>query len=138
MTRKIYYFPATKRRTNMTTLNPTRRARAVLGAWLFAGLLLMTVGSRPASSQPNSHAANEIETWNRIMFEAAQSAGTAPFIMTRVAAIVQSAVYDAVNGIEGRYAPMHVTPAAEPGASRRAAAVVAAYTTLMSIYPSQK
>jgi len=58
--------------------------------------------------------------------------------MTRVAAIVQSAVYDAVNGIEGRYAPMHVTPAAEPGASRRAAAVVAAYTTLVSIYPSQK
>jgi hypothetical protein len=72
------------------------------------------------------------------MLEAARSAGTAPFAMTRVGAIVQSAVYDAVNGIEGRYAPIHVPPAAEPGASQRAAVVLAAYTTLVSIYPSQK
>src|SRR5215471_11493655 len=120
------------------TLNPTRRARVVLGTWLFAGLLLTTVGSTPASSEPKNKAENEIETWNRIMFEAAQSAATAPFIMTRMAAIVQSAVYDAVNGIEGRYAPVHVTPAAEPGASQRAAAVLAAYTTLVNLYPSQK
>jgi len=122
----------------MTILNPTCRGRVVIGAWLFAGLVLTILGSTPAFSQPNTNAANEIETWNRIMFEAAQSAGTAPFIMTRVAAIVQSAVYDAVNGIEERYAPLHVTPAAEPGASQRAAVVLAAYTTLVSMYPSQK
>jgi hypothetical protein len=121
----------------MTTFNPTHRVRVVL-AWVFAGALLTTVGSTPAYSQPNANNDNEIETWNRIMLEAGQSAATAPFIMTRVAAIVQSAVYDAVNGIERRYAPIHVAPAAEPGASQRAAVVLAAYTTLVSIYPSQK
>ena len=41
------------------------------------------------------------------------------------AALVQAAVFDAVNGINPRYTPIRVTPAAAPGASRRAAAVQA-------------
>jgi hypothetical protein len=122
----------------MMILNPTCRGRVAIGTWLLAGLLSTTIGSTPAFSQPNTKPADEIENWDAIMLEAARLAGTAPFAVTRVAAIVQSAVYDAVNGIEGRYAPIHVTPAAEPGASQRAAVVLAAYTTLVSIYPSQK
>jgi hypothetical protein len=47
-------------------------------------------------------------------------------------------VFDAVNGIERRYAPIHVGPNADPGASRRAAAVQTAYATLVKIYPAQK
>jgi hypothetical protein len=82
--------------------------------------------------------ADQISNWNTIMFRAAQTAGTTPLVMTRVAAIVQGAVFDAVNGIERRYTPLHVDPAAAPGASKRAAAVLAAYTTLVSIYPTQK
>ena len=58
--------------------------------------------------------------------------------MTRVAAIVQASVFDAVNGIERRYTPIHVAPAAPHGASRRAAAVQAAYANLVRLYPSQK
>jgi hypothetical protein len=81
---------------------------------------------------------DEISNWNNIMFRAAQTAGTSPLVMTRVAAIVQVAVFDAVNGIERRYTPLHVEPAAAPGASRRAAAVLAAYTTLLNVYPAQK
>jgi hypothetical protein len=81
---------------------------------------------------------DEITDWNATMFKAAQVSGTSPFLMTRVAAIVQTAVFDAVNGIERRHTPFHVTPAAAPGASRRAAAVLAAYTTLVSLHPSQK
>jgi hypothetical protein len=46
-------------------------------------------------------------------------------------------VFDAINGIERRYTPVHVEPAAEPGASRRAAAVQAAYAVLIRLYPSQ-
>jgi hypothetical protein len=72
------------------------------------------------------------------MFRAAQTAATTPLVMTRVAAIVQGAVFDAVNGIERRYTPLHVDPAAAPGASKRAAAILAAYTTLVSLYPTQK
>jgi hypothetical protein len=81
---------------------------------------------------------DEIARWNKVMFQAAQTAGTSPFVMTRVAAIVQVAVFDAVNGIDRRYTPVHVPPAAEPGASQHAAVILAAYTTLVSLYPSQK
>ena len=50
---------------------------------------------------------------------------------------MQSAVFDAVNGIENRYTPVHVDASAPPGASQRAAAVQAAYAALVAIYPAQ-
>ena len=53
--------------------------------------------------------------------------------MTRVGAIISASVFDAVNGIERRYTSIHVEPAAERGASRRAAAVQAAYAALVNI-----
>ncbi len=83
--------------------------------------------------------ADEVTDWNKIMFEAALvPPATSPIVMTRVAAIVQASVFDAVNGIERRYTPVHVDPAAPPGASRRAAAVQAAYAALVRLYPAQK
>src|SRR5688572_13103003 len=112
-----------------------------IGATSVAVLALGLVTSGPAFSQENAQQnikASEIVEWNKIMFQAAQTAATAPFVMTRVAAIVQVAVFDAVNGIDRRYTPMLVEPAAAPGASRRAAAVAAAYTTLVNLYPAQK
>jgi hypothetical protein len=50
---------------------------------------------------------------------------------------VEAAVFDAVNGIEQRYTPINVVPAAPAGASQRAAAVQAAYATLVRLFPSQ-
>ena len=58
--------------------------------------------------------------------------------MTRISAIVQAAVFDAVNGIDRRYSPIHVAPAGPAGASRRAAAVQAAYVALLKLYPTQQ
>ena len=82
--------------------------------------------------------ADEVTDWNRIMFQAALvPPATSPLVMGRVAAIVQAAVFDAVNGIERRFTPIHVEPAAPRGASRRAAAVQAAYGTLVKLYPGQ-
>src|SRR5580765_360026 len=83
--------------------------------------------------------ADEVADWNRNLFEAARlnSPPTSPLIMTRNTALVQAAVFDAINGIERRYTPVHVEPAAEPGSSRRAAAVQAAYAVLVRLYPSQ-
>jgi len=46
-------------------------------------------------------------------------------VSTRVTAIVEAAVFDAVNGIERRYTPIHVDFAAPAGASKRAAAIQA-------------
>jgi membrane-associated phospholipid phosphatase len=102
----------------------------VLGFLLVAWASLLTTAAR----------ADEVTDWNRIMFAAALQAvpPTSPLVMGRNAAIVQASVFDAVNGIERRYSAIHVQPAAPPGASRRAAAVQAAYASLVRLYPSQQ
>jgi len=82
--------------------------------------------------------ADEVTDWNRIMLNAFLVAPVpAAPLVPRSAAIVQASVFDAVNGIEGRFTPIHVTPAASPGASARAAAVQAAYASLVHLFPVQ-
>jgi hypothetical protein len=83
--------------------------------------------------------ADEVTDWNQIMFRAANVPPvTSPLIMSRVAAIVHAAIFDAVNGIERRYTPYHVEPNAQKKSSARAAAIQAAYATLVKLYPNQK
>jgi len=82
-----------------------------------------------------ARAADEVTDWNKIMLEAERAAGFGGVVATRYSAIVSSAVYDAVNGIERRYDPIHVEPNAAPGASVRAAAVQAAYAALVQTFP---
>jgi hypothetical protein len=78
--------------------------------------------------------ADEVTDWNQTLLRSALVAGTSPVQMTRTVALVQAAVFDAVNGIDRRYTPIHVTPAAPDGASRRAAAVQAAYVMIGKHY----
>ena len=85
----------------------------------------------------NSHA-DEVTFWNRVLFEAAKVANTTPVPMSRFSAIVHAAMYDAYNGIERRYTPIFVQPAAPAGASARVAVVQAAYVSLGKIYPTQQ
>src|SRR6267142_4136750 len=92
---------------------------------------LSLVGVRPA-------AADVVTDWNQITLNAIKTAGTSPAATPRVLAIVQASVFDAVNGIERRYTPYHVDFDAPRGASRRAAAIQAAYATLVKLFPSQK
>src|SRR5882762_6072962 len=82
--------------------------------------------------------ADDITDWNQHMLRATTIAGTSPLVTTRVAAIVQASVFDAVNGIDRKYAAVHVAPGAPAGASRRAAAVQAAYTAVVALFPAQK
>lgn len=85
-----------------------------------------------------ARAADEVTQWNQFMLDAFVTGNVVGLGVTRHAAIVHSAVYDAVNGIERRFTPIHVPPAAPPGASARAAAVQAAYETLVKLVPGQK
>ncbi len=78
--------------------------------------------------------ADDVTDWNAQMLRAALIAGTSPTSTTRVAAMVQAAMFDAVNGINPRYTHIYVAPAAPGGASRRAAAVQAAYAMLSKLY----
>jgi len=95
----------------------------------FSCLLLATGGALIS--------ANEVTDWNQIMLAATITPPATPGpTSARGTAIVQAAVFDAVNGIERRYTPIHVPPAAPHGASKRAAAVQAAYASLVRLYPA--
>ena len=81
--------------------------------------------------------ADEVTDWHEHMLGTLITAGTNPIVSTRDAALVSSAVFDAVNGIERRYEPIHVSADAPRGASKRAAAVQAAYVILVTRYSGQ-
>jgi len=78
--------------------------------------------------------ADEVTDWNQTLFRSIIIAGTSPLNTSRVGALVQAAVFDAVNGIDRKYTPIHVAPNAAAGASRRAAAVQAAYVMIGKHY----
>jgi membrane-associated phospholipid phosphatase len=106
-------------------------------SWFKSGLTLLALVTLCLAA-PERAAADVVTDWNQIAQNAVRNANTAPAATPRVMAIVQAAVFDAVNGIEHRYAPYHVDFDAPRGASRRAAAIQAAYATLVKLFPSQK
>jgi PAP2 superfamily len=75
--------------------------------------------------------------WIGIMNDATIAAKTNPLVTTRVVALVSASVFDAVNGIEPRFQPLHVKPNAPRNASQRAAAIQAAYVILNDLFPTQ-
>jgi len=94
-----------------------------------------------ALATPSVASADVVTDWNRTMVDALYVAHTAPQPATRVGAIVQASVFDAVNGISRRYTQFHpeVLDATAPhGASAGAAGASAAYTALVAIFPAQK
>ena len=86
----------------------------------------------------DSARADVVTDWNQRAQQALMTASLTALPSSRILAMVQVAVFDAVNGIERRFTPIHVYAAAPPGASRRAAAVQAAYAVLVTLFPSQK
>lgn len=75
--------------------------------------------------------------WINIMNATVLADGTSPFRTSRVSAMVSASVFDAVNGIDPRFQPLHVVPIAPDGASQRAAAIQAAFAILAHAYPAQ-
>ncbi len=76
--------------------------------------------------------------WNQVLLDAIRTDRTAPPIASRDMAIVHTAIFDAVNSIDRQYAPYATSVVVHPRASKEAAAVSAAYETLISIFPAQK
>ena len=81
---------------------------------------------------------DETLVWNEVMLDAILASTLGNPQTIRMAATVNSAMFDAQNGI-GRqeYRPIFVTDRAPRGTHRRAALVQAAYVTLKSFYPEQ-
>src|SRR5262245_11583800 len=81
---------------------------------------------------------DQVLEWNQIFVETLIATNTAAASNTRLGAIVHTAIFDAYNGIEKRYASIFVHNEAPNGASRRAAVIAAAYTALIGLFPSRK
>jgi hypothetical protein len=90
-----------------------------------------------AGTASTQASADEVTKWTQIMLTANHTAGASAPVASRNAAIVEGSIFDAVNGVKGLYTPLHVEPAAPEGTSERAAAVQAAYVSLMHLYPAQ-
>lgn len=114
-------------------------ARQGIGATARSVALLLVVAVFVASPLPVSAATPDpVLEWIGVMNHTVLTAGTAPNVTGRVVALVSASVFDAVNGIDPRFRPLHVGPNAPHNASQRAAAVQAAYAILMHLYGAQQ
>ncbi len=80
--------------------------------------------------------ADPVLDWNAIAVDTAITNGQNPFAQARYAAIVQLAVFEAVNAITGDYRPYIGSIDAPHGASADAAAIEAAYRVLITYFPA--
>jgi hypothetical protein len=114
----------------MSSTTTTTRRRRLLhhlsGATVLVGVLL---------SAATAHADDIVLRWNEIAARTATS--TSPFNQARIGAIVQLAVFEAVNAITGDYEP-YLSPAtvAPNGADVDAAVVAAAHRALTTYFPA--
>ena len=110
--------------------HPTRvhRTRAFKRFTIAAALCLVLT--------PVAARADVVLDWNVIAVNSAVQTGQNPFAQARAAAIVQLAVFTAVNAITGEYEPYIDPGTAQPGASAEAAAVAAAYRVLSTFFGS--
>jgi hypothetical protein len=126
-----------------------RKTTLTTAALAIAAVILANLASAGSAPTFNSHSGAFVATravagtdvvtdWNRTMIAGLEAANPPPPMASRIGAIVQTSVFDAVNGIERRYTSIHVDPAAPRGASRAAAVAGAAYTALVALLPAQK
>src|SRR5215471_833764 len=80
--------------------------------------------------------ADVVLDWNAIAVDTFNANGANPFAQARYGAIVQLAVFEAVNSITGEYHPYLGIINAPQGASAEAAAIQAAYDVLINYFPN--
>jgi membrane-associated phospholipid phosphatase len=118
------------------------------GIAVFAAVAASIAAGSPGSGArvlqaPEQHP-DQVLDWNQIFVETLRSTNTPNSSSQRLGAIVHTAIFDAYNGIERRYTPLFVQNVdgdgeslVPPGASRRAAVIAAAYTALVSLFPTR-
>lgn len=79
--------------------------------------------------------ADVVLDWNAIAINTTGAGGDNPFQQARHMAIVQLAVFEAVNAIQGDYEPYIGGITAPPGASAEAATIQGAYRVLVTYFP---
>jgi hypothetical protein len=111
--------------------------KALIKAVAMVGIAFV-VSASVAKAQESAASPNLVLEWNQIFIDSLIVTNTAGAVSERLGAIVHTAIFDAYNGIERRYTPVFVQDEAPRGASRRAAVIAAAHTTLVSLFPSRQ
>jgi hypothetical protein len=124
------------------------RMRKKIAAVLLAGAFALYVPSAASALAPQAQRAGAVTTesadvvteWNSHAQTAIiTTAGQGPTVAYLHLALVQGAVYDAVNAIEGGYEPYLGAPAtADPDDSAPAAVATAAHDVLVALFPLQQ
>jgi hypothetical protein len=102
------------------------------GASLPGAALAAPRSARQLSLLTSATSTDKVIEWTRIL----RPLGPNPFILSRNAAMMHLAIFEAVNSIVGTYHPYLGTIVAPAGASPEAAAVAAAHHTLVNLYPA--
>jgi hypothetical protein len=105
-----------------------------VGSWLTAGASPPGVGT---ASGDAGAIVDETLVWNQVMLDAIVASTLGNPQTMRMAATLNTAMFDAQTGVSQAYTPIFVTQTAPPGNHRRAAVVQAAYITLKAFYPEQ-
>ena len=124
------------------------RASFFAGFAVVAGVAASIAVGSPGSGvrvlQATEQHPDQVLEWNQIFVETLRSTNTPNSSSQRLGAIVHTAIFDAYNGIERRYTPILVQNIeadgerlVPSGASRRAAVIAAAYTALVSLFPTR-
>jgi hypothetical protein len=97
------------------------------------------ISSKRPMTEQSAQANDAITEWNlqAVTLTLLPASALAPVQQTRVMAIVQVAVHDAVNGITGEYATYLSPRPAPENASAEAASIAAAHHALRSLFDSQ-
>src|SRR5438093_491512 len=106
---------------------------------LLHALIVLSV-ALAALASPRDIRADVVTDWNEITLatQASIPGGIRTPPAARALAMVHLAIFDSVNAIDRRFTPYLVESLADPGASPEAAAVAAAHTVLVALYPSRQ
>jgi hypothetical protein len=106
--------------------------------FLRSGGLVVAAALFIALGAPGVAHGDAVTDWNANATTAILAGGPTSHASTLSSAMVQGAVYDAVNAIDGGYQPYLAKPAANPWDSKDAAVATAAYRVLAAVVPSSQ
>ena len=113
------------------------KSNALIKSVLIGSIAVLACSSVVSAQDSDPHP-NQVLEWNQIFVDTLIRTGTPNSSSQRLGAIVHTAIFDAYNGIERRYAPIYVRDDAPRGASRRAAVIAAAYNALIGVFPTSQ
>ena len=104
----------------------------------FFTLTIFILAFSAISPTRTASGADLVIDWNNVLLDTVRSGSLPPPPATRAMAIMNTAIYDAVNSIGGTHQPYHYSPTSAPdaNASKDAAATQAAYQVLSTMFPA--